>query len=187
MKRAAIIITSTLALLLPIGGCTRWHAYEGPRRPRAEVALLEIFDIDPGAGPLSVDGAAPPRDDVRRIELLPGRHDITWTFVYPNRHRSAQALCFEAAAGRRYRLGQRFFPAPDPGGPIVAAFGTIIDTALLPLAILDVFATDPGEPPPGAYFAWIADVQGGGAAGAVVAGDAPDVPLGHAEITFLPE
>jgi hypothetical protein len=173
-----------LAGALALGGCARWQAYDGPRQPKAEVALLEIDLGDTAGGRLTVDGAAARRGDVRRIELLPGCHAITWTVVYPNLHRATSSIELDAEAGHRYRLGQRFFPAPHPAGPVGAAIETILDVALLPFSVLDPGAAERGEPPPGASFRWITDESRGGR---VVAGDAPDVPLGHVEITFIDE
>ena len=165
-----------LSAVLLAGGCATYRAYPGPKRPHDEVAVLTVPPTV-----TSVDGEPMLKDSVGTIELLPGRHAIEWEFIYPNSFRETQRLTFEAKAGERYRLGQRFFPPPHPAGPIGEVFDFVIGTALIPLEI--VFPSEPPtEAPDGAYYRWIIHHR----SERVIAGLAPDVPQGDCVITFVP-
>ena len=90
-------------------------------------------------------------------------------------------MAFEAAAGQRYRLGERFFAEPHPAGPIGAVFDFALETALIPVKVL-VPSEPPVGPPEGEYYSWIVHAGTGHA----IAGLAPDVPLDHAPVTYVP-
>ena len=178
MKRTittAFLLTTTLLL-----GCAVYQAYPGNARPRAEVAVLFV----PWTS-MTVDGEPVIEKNVSRIELLPGPHVIEWVFVYPNDFKESRRLEFVAKAGKRYRLGQRFFEAGGLGGPIgvVAdlALDLALDTALVPLKLL-LGSEEPVAAPEGEYYTWILERQTGN----VVAGMAPDVPQVHQTITYVP-
>ena len=169
-----------IAMLLVImlaGGCATYRAYPGKKRPKAEVAVLSV----PTLTQYVVDGEPAPAQSVSKIELLPGRHEVEWTFTYPNDYREPQQVSFRAEAGQRYRLGQRFFPAPHPGGPLVAVLELGLNTALIPFKLLLPLEA-PTEPPEGEYYRWVVEVP----SQRLMAGMAPDVPLGHATITYVP-
>ncbi len=175
MNRAAGIGLLMSVILLG-GGCATYRAYPGPKRPRSDVAVLVVPWTH-----IAVDGESIPKKDVRQIELLPGWHEIEWEFTYPNRYQETRALSFAAEPGQSYRLGQRFFPAPHPGGPIGAIVDLTVDTALAPITLL-LAPEDPTEPPDGEYFMWIVHRE----SQQVMAGLAPDVPLAHAPISYVP-
>ena len=165
-----------LLVLLTIVGCATYRAYSGKKLARAEIAVLEV--------PLTrivVDGTTVPMQNVNKIELLPGFHRIEWDFSYPNRYRERMELSFQAEAGGRYRLGEKFFAAPHPGGPLGAFLEVLGDTALLPISLF-VPGEDPTGPPEGDYYLWIVDRE----SQQVLAGLAPDVPEAHSTITFVP-
>ncbi len=170
------MLALAICLFATLLGCSTYRAYPGQRRPRADVALISV----PG-GMLRVDGQDVERADTRRVELLPGPHVLEWVFVYPNRYRETQTIEFTAVAGRRYHLGQRFFPGPDPAGPIGAVFDIVTDVATAPFELI-VPPEPPSDPPHGDYHAWITEQP----TRRVVAGLAPDVPRGHAPITYVP-
>ena len=169
---AALMIASALGL----GGCSTYRAYEGQARPPSEVAFLDV-----PRGQYVLDGTTLPRSNVNRIEMLPGWHDIGWTFEYPNRFEESVAMSFHAGAGGNYRLGERFFPAPHWAGPLGAMFEGVIGTALLPFTLL-LPSEDADAPPEGEHFAWIVDR----ATDQLIAGSPPDVPAVHEAITFVP-
>ncbi len=178
MKRTiatALLLTTTLLF-----GCAAYQAYPGKARPRADVAVLFV----PWTS-MTVDGEPIVQKNVNRIELLPGPHVIEWVFVYPNDFKESRRLEFESEAGKRYRLGQRFFAAASFGGPIgeVAelALDLALDTALVPLKLL-LGSETPTAAPEGEYYTWILERQ----SGALVAGMAPDVPQAHQTITYVP-
>lgn len=175
MKRM-IPMALSAGLVAIVAGCATYQAYPGKRRGHEGVALLSV------PGPLlRVDGELVARADARRVELLPGAHVIEWVFVYPNHYREKRSLEFDAVAGRRYRLGQRFFPEPDPAGPIGAVLNLVTDVALAPFEAL-VPPEPPAYPPAGEYTMWITEHP----SQRVVAGLAPDVPRGHEAITYVP-
>lgn len=168
----ALLMTAILAGV----GCATYQAYSGKRRPRGEVALLSA-----SAANLIVDGELIDTEDVRWIELLPGQHLLEWVYTHSNNFSEKKALSFDAEAGRRYRLGQRFFPQPHPAGPIGEVIEFAVSTALTPITVF--FPSDPPtRPPAGEYYSWILDSR----SEQVVAGLAPDVPLSHAPITYVP-
>ncbi len=157
-------------------GCATYRAYTGPRRPGPEVAVVMI-SVDG----LHIDGEPVTPGNVYKVELLPGAHELQWSYRYPNGYVEAMALGFVAAAGQRYRLGQRFFPQPHPDGPIAAILDLAVETALIPIKVLLPPET-PDGPPEGEYYSWVVDP----ASGRVVGGLAPDVPLEHPPITYVP-
>ncbi len=175
MRRWALHLVLAGALA-GAAGCTTYQTYAGPKQPRHKVAMLDV------PGPVTeVDGDPVNDRSARRLTLLPGWHEVEWTFDYPNGHRAGQKISFVAQAGNRYRLGQRFFPAPHPGGPVGAIVEIVFDAAFLPIKLL--LEEPPADaPPPGDYYCWI--VERG--TEQVVAGMAPDVPMAHAEITYVP-
>lgn len=172
--------TTGCALLLAAalcGGCTTYRAYPGKRQPRDEIAMLVVpFTIR------AVDEQPVRTGNVNAIELLPGNHVIEWDFVYPNRFRERQRLSFRVEGGRKYRLGERFFPPPNPAGLVGAVIGFAIDTAFLPLTILFP-PEEPLEPPVGEYYAWIVE---SGPHPVVIAGVPADLPLAHAPLSYVP-
>jgi hypothetical protein len=172
----SIGITLLLCGLVAASGCATYRAYPGPRRPRDEIALLTVTT----AG-LHIDGEPASPKDARWIELLPGLHVIEWTYEYPNGYRKPESLEFEAVTGQRYRLGERFFPEPHPAGPIGAVVDLAVDTALFPVKVL-MPPEIPVEPTDGDYYSWVLHAG----TGHVVAGLAPDVPLDHAPVTYVP-
>ena len=166
----------SVGLVAIVAGCATYQAYPGKRRGREGVAVLSV------PGPLlRVDGELVAGADARKVELLPGAHVIEWVFVYPNHYRENKSLEFDAVAGRRYRLGQRFFPEPDPAGPIGAVLNLVTDVALAPFEALAP-PESPAYPPAGEYTMWITEHP----SQRVVAGLAPDVPRGHEAITYVP-
>ncbi len=168
--------TFVVCVLLAASGCATYRAYPGPSRPREEVALLTVT-----ATGLRIDGQPVTPKSARRIELLPGPHSLEWTYRYPNGYSEEQSLVFKASAGQEYRLGQRFFARPHPGGPV----GAIVDLAMaVAVSPITVFLPEetPDEPPEGEYYSWV--VERG--LGHTVAGVAPDVPLDHAPVTYVP-
>ncbi len=174
MKRTmatALLLSTTLLL-----GCAVYQAYPGNARPRAEVAVLFV----PWTS-MTVDGEPVIAKDVSRIELLPGSHVIEWVFVYPNDFKENKRLEFVVEAGRRYRLGQRFFAAGGLGGAVGAVADLALDTALLPLKLL-IGSEEPAAASEGEYYTWILERQ----TRHVVAGTAPDVPQVHQTITYVP-
>jgi hypothetical protein len=92
-----------------------------------------------------------------------------------------KSLAFEAAAGQRYRLGERFFAEPHPAGPIGAVIDVAVETALTPIKVF-VPSEPPVGPPEGEYYNWIIEAK----TGYTVAGLPPDVPLNHAPVTYVP-
>ena len=176
MKRLSALV-AVWGLFLAGSGCATWRAYPGPKRPSSEIAVITVSS----AQTIVVDDVPVEKSGVSRIELLPGPHEIAWTFVYPNRYEARQALEFHARAAERYRLGQRFFPAPHPGGFLGAVLDAAADAALSPIRI--VFPPEPGEAPPdGEYYRWIVHVE----SGRPEAGLPPDVPHPHAPLTSVP-
>ena len=174
MKRTiatALLLSATLLL-----GCAVYQAYPGNARPRAEVAVLFV----PWTS-ISVDGESVIERNVSRIELLPGSHVIEWVFDYPNDFKETKRLEFVAEAGKRYRLGQRFFAAGGLGGAVGAVVELALDTTLVPLKLL-LGSEDPAAAPEGEYYTWILERETRG----VVAGMAPDVPQVHQTITYVP-
>ena len=174
MKRTimtALLLTTTLLL-----GCAVYQAYPGNARPRADVAVLFV----PWTS-MTVDGEPVMTKNVSRIELLPGSHVIEWVFVYPNDFKENKRLEFAAEAGKRYRLGQRFFAAAGLGGVIGAVADLALDTALVPFKLL-LGSEEPAAAPEGEYYTWILERE----TRYVVAGMAPDVPQVHQTITYVP-
>lgn len=176
MQRSRVVILLTLGIWLGLlSGCTTWHAYEGPKRPKLELAFLRV-----PATPDAVDGMVSPHPHVSTVAFLPGWHRVEWTYTYPNGFRAPQALEFEAEAGTWYHLGQRFFPAPNPLGVLGETLDLAVGTALLPVTLL--FPPEADEAPEGAYYAWIT----GGEPSQLLAGNAPDMPMAHPPITYVP-
>ena len=161
--------------LLTASGCATYRAYPGPRRPATEIAVVMI-SVDG----LHVDGAPVSPTNVHKLELPPGAHELLWSYRYPNGYVETMELDFEAAAGQRYRHGQRFFPQPHPDGPIGAIVDFAVGAALIPIKLL--LPETPDGPPEGEYYSWVVDQ----ASGHVVGGLAPDVPLEHPPITYVP-
>jgi hypothetical protein len=174
--RTSIGLTLLMCSLLAAAGCATYRAYPGPQRPRDEIALLTVVATD-----VHVDGEPVSPKDARRIELLPGLHTFQWSYRYPNGYSEAKSLAFEAAAGQRYRLGERFFAEPHPAGPIGAVIDVAVETALTPIKVF-VPSEPPVGPPDGEYYSWIIEAK----TGYTVAGLAPDVPLDHAPVTYVP-
>ena len=129
---------------------------------------------------LRVDGEVT-ASNVYKVELAPGAHELQWSYRYPNGCVEAMVLDFEAAAGQRYRLGQRFFPQPHPDGPIGAIVVFTVETALIPIKRLVPPEMSEG-PPEGEYYSWVVATR----SGRVVGGLAPDVPMEHPPITYVP-
>jgi len=169
---------SALSALLLLAACATYQAYPGQKRPRCEIAVLSLPSTHMCP---ALDGEAIKPQNVTAIEFLPGWHTIEWEFIYPNGFTHPRQLVFEARAGQRYRLGQRFFPTPNPLSLIGDAINLGLDTATRPLEIFLPPET-PTEPPEGAYYSWIVHEP----SRRIVAGLAPDVPLGHVPIVFVP-
>ncbi len=175
MKRRINVILLVTAILAGTG-CATYQAYPGKKRPRSELALLTLSVEDP-----VIDGHAIDRKDVYRIELLPGRHVLDWSFTYANGYQEQRSLTFDVEAGHRYRLGQRFFPEPNPAGPLGDVFDLAVEFMLIPIkAAFPQEASS--EPPAGEYHVWIIDSR----SERIVAGMAPNVPLDHAPVTYVP-
>ncbi len=174
MKRRINMVLLVTALLAGTG-CATYQAYPGKKLSRAELAMLTLSVEHP-----VIDGLVIGRKDVYRIELLPGRHVLDWSFIYANGYREQQSLTFEVEAGHRYRLGQRFFPDPNPAGPLGDVVDLAVEVVLMPIKIA-VPQEASSEPPAGEYHLWIMDSR----SGRVVAGMAPNVPLDHAPVTYV--
>ncbi len=169
--------TLTLSLVVHLAvGCGTYQAYPGKKRPREDVARLDVW-----ATGLSIDGQQLDQKDARKIALLPGRHELHWKHEYSNKYLEQKTLSFVAEAGRHYRLGERFFAEPNPAGPLGDVFDLAVDAALTPITMV-LPLEPPSGPPPGQYYAWILDIQ----SQQIVAGLAPDVPMDHAPITYVP-
>ncbi len=173
--RSSIGFALLVCGLLSASGCATYRAYPGPRRPSTEIAVL-LISVDG----LHVDGEPVSPTNVHKVELPPGAHELQWSYRYPNGYVETMGLDFEAAAGQRYRLGQRFFPQPHPDGPIGALVDLAVGTALIPIKVL--LQETPDGPPEGEYYSWVVDP----ATGRVAGGLAPDVPLEHPPITYVP-
>ncbi len=113
---------------LTASGCSTYRSYPGPKRPSTEIAVVMI-SVDG----LHVDGKRVTATNVYKVELSPGAHELLWSYRYPNGYIAAMVLDFEAVAGDRYRLGQRFFPQPHPDGPMGAILDFAVGAALLPI------------------------------------------------------
>ena len=174
MRTAALMLLLSITLLA--AGCATYCAYPGARLPREQIAILSVPPTI-----VSVDGETLRKDSVGTIELLPGWHSIEWAFTYPNGFRTTQSLSFEAEAGERYRLGERFFPAPNPLGPVGDVLDFALDVAWTPLGFI-LPSDPPTGAPEGSYYNWITHSP----SQTVVAGLAPDVPQGDCVITFVP-
>ncbi len=135
--------------LLSASGCATYRAYPGPRRPSTEIAVVMI-SVDG----LHVDGEPVSPTNVHKVELPPGAHELQWSYRYQNGYVETTALGFEAAAGKHYRLGQRFFPQPHPDGPIGTIVDVAVGTALLPIRMIVPPETQEG-PPEGEYYSWV--------------------------------
>ena len=161
--------------VMTASGCATYRAYPGPRRPTAQIAVVMV----------SVDGLHVDGDEtasnVNKVELAPGAHELQWSYRYPNGYVEAMVLDFEALAGQRYRLGQRFFAQPHPDGPIGAIVEFTVETALIPIKVF-VPREVPEGPPEGEYYSWVVATR----SGRVVGGLAPDVPPVHPPITYVP-
>jgi hypothetical protein len=165
-----------LIAVLAGSGCRTHQAYPGPAKPAREIAILHVPDVSK----VVLDGEAISLDGADRIAMLPGAHSIEWMYVYPNRFLESRELDFDAEAGRRYRLDQRFFPAPNPGGLVGALFDAALDTLLAPINLL--VPQTPTGPPDGESYVWIGDAK----TKMLVAGSPPDAPTAHAPITWVP-
>ncbi len=162
---------------MPLTGCSTYRAYPGPRRAPGEVTRLTV----PLSDRLVIDHQFVEQENVNRIEFLPGEHVIEWKYIYPNRHEEMKRLSFTAEPGRRYKLGQQFFPAPLEGGPLEAVLNFALDVTVTPLIWL--FPPEaPADPSPGDYFMWIIDQNDD----QVLAGMTPDVPPSFSAITYVP-
>ena len=162
--------------LLSASGCATYRAYPGPRRPSTEIAVL-LISVDS----LHIDGEPVSPTNVHKVELPPGAHELQWSYRYPNGYVETMGLDFKAAAGQRYRLGQRFFPQPHPDGPIGALVDLAVGTALIPIKVL--LPPEPlAGPPDGEYYCWVVVPV----TGRVVGGLAPNVPLEHPPMTYVP-
>ena len=174
--RSSIGFVLLVCGLLSASGCATYRAYPGPKRPSTEIAVLMI-SVDG----LHVDGEPVSPTNVHKVELPPGAHELEWTYRYSNGYVEAMELDFEAVAGQRYRLGQRFFARPHPDGPIGAIAEFTVETALLPIKMF-ISPEVPEGPPDGDYYSWVVATG----SGRVVGGLAPDVPMEHPPITYVP-
>jgi len=108
-----MVVKAVIAALAAVVlcGCVS-QAYDGPRRARAEVAVLDrdsTVSVRTAAHPggitfrfqvMFVDGKPA---GALETELLPGRHSISIRPIY-GEYAAASSVCeFEARAGRRYR------------------------------------------------------------------------------------
>ncbi|MCZ6835343.1 MAG: hypothetical protein O7G85_06160, partial [Planctomycetota bacterium] len=98
-----------------------------------------------------------------------------------NHYTEMKRISVDLEAGKRYHLGQRFFPTPYEGGPFELIFDVVIDTAVLPFMLLFP-PEEPEEAPTGEYFSWVRNQR----SEKVLAGLPPDVPLAHEAITYVP-
>jgi hypothetical protein len=176
MSRRFFGLAISLGAVLGESGCSAYQTYAGPKRPDRIVGLLDV-----PVAVESVDGEAVADPGARRLAVLPGWHEVRWSFVYPNGFTETRELSFVARQGERYRLGQRFFPDPHPAGALGEVFDVTVDTLLLPLRLLFPQAAPEG-PSPGEYYCWIVERR----TQRVVAGSAPDVPMPHETITYVP-
>ena len=105
MRLRAAVVTAAVALASTcLAGCIE-QTYPGPRRPRAEVALVLID----GTQLTHLDGQ---HTDTDRLEVLPGLHAL-WVALsddhppgLPGFHTystRSMVLCFAAQAGHTYR------------------------------------------------------------------------------------
>lgn len=162
-------------LLLP--GCATYRAYNGEQRPRGEVATIDV----PLTNRLIVDRRLADATHVSEIEVLPGEHTVEWKYVYPNHYSEMKRITFTAEAGKRYRLGQRFLPAPYDGNALELAFDVAIDTTVMPFMM--IFPPEPPKAAPaGKYYMWVTDAR----TEQVLAGTAPAVSPGANAITHAP-
>jgi hypothetical protein len=173
--RSCVGIVLLACGVLSASGCATYRAYPGPRRATAEIAVVMV-SVDG----LRVDGEVT-ASNVNKVELAPGAHELQWSYRYSNGYVEAMVLDFAAVAGQRYRLGQRFFAQPHPDGPIGAIVEFTVETTLIPIKMF-VPPEAPEGPPEGEYYSWVVATR----SGRVVGGLAPDVPMEHPPITFVP-
>jgi hypothetical protein len=110
------IIPVALAVALLAAGCATYHAYDGPQRPAAEIALISGAPKLRAATPLAliiraVDDRAV---DVRysTVALTPGKHRLLVDCQLGEQVGTASrhSLDVEVGAGERYRLTAEMRP-----------------------------------------------------------------------------
>lgn len=109
MKNRHIIVVATLGLL--IIGCAADRAYEGPGRPRNEVAIfIGMNPVDPlipkGWASLikKVDGN-PVQGSGAKVEVLAGKRELEIYCSRPGGAPSTQKVTVEVEAGGEYTIG----------------------------------------------------------------------------------
>lgn len=118
MSRLSRALALSLSICLPIlSGCAArgpLAAYEGPVRPAAEVAVVQVPEQ---VQVMAIDGREPPPSFLSsnvELALLPGEHVLSLRYVELFRLNGDEhdvirsrpaALRFTAVAGGRYRLG----------------------------------------------------------------------------------
>src|SRR5687767_1825135 len=130
----ASLVTTAVALSL-LGGCApaSTHAYEGPPRPKGELASVapNMFI----ATVREVDGR-PVRPHRNRVYLLPGTHVLGIEARWNNRCRQWVEMPVELEAGTAYGLHvTEFRPVLTPAqgaGEVAVKLGTII---FLPITV----------------------------------------------------
>jgi hypothetical protein len=146
----ASLVTTVVALSLP-GGCApaNSHAYEGPARPRGELASVapDMFM----ATVREVDGR-PVRPFQNRLYLLPGTHVLGIEARWTNRCRQWVEMPVELEAGTAYGMYvKEYRPVLTPlqgAGEVAVKLGTIL---LLPVTLpvgVALLAMDYAEPKP---------------------------------------
>jgi len=114
VKRAAGFFVPLLlvALIVACASTGAGHAYKlypGPPRTPVELATLRFGD---GVTSLQVDGMRVNSADYERVELLPGKHDITWDATFAvsvlvnpaGRDEAEAAVTTEFLAGHEYSV-----------------------------------------------------------------------------------
>ncbi len=137
--RTATCSTLLLGITLLVSGCGTLQAYPGPKRARADVALLEPARTRSVHVLIeTVNGYALGRFR-DRIEILPGQQHVTANLVFEHPERTVTArrsLSFEARAARAYTLHADWF-LYGPRLRIEDDLGTVVAEQVTPA----------GEPP----------------------------------------
>jgi len=126
-------------LLLALGACTaqKVRLYEGPERPREEIAVLVVegMGYDTSGGPEEVTSDAwlieadgKPIDKARLAEFAPGRHGVVVHWVWYDlvsrglgdkrrpSHEGKSEFTFTAEANKSYVLDWNYWKQDAPSG-----------------------------------------------------------------------
>lgn len=95
--------------ILGTAGCAPQRAYDGPARPRSEVSRLQL-QLGSGSGAVSAQNCRFvlidewPIDRYRKVDVLPGLHEIAIEVSWPRRFVERIEFRADTAAGRTYQL-----------------------------------------------------------------------------------